>query len=291
MIYTRRSTMYRKVNVEIEGEQPLECISPPGLSIHKGAYAILDNHDVQEFVKVIDWIEVEENIPAKGSEPTLLRQATLQDQAKADENKLRSKMARTTCEKIVSEQGLALHIVRIRYNFDRTILHIVFTADQNLDYAELIKKLSAELHTKIDISQIGVRDEAKIIGGIGPCGRTLCCCSFLDKFASINVKMAKIQRISLNPTSMSGMCDRLKCCLSYEYDQYREMSKTLPNHGKKVETPDGSGVVINTNTMAQKVDVQLEDKRIITYNVDDIMLDCRGGGNCRDRGKCRSRNH
>ncbi len=276
--------MYRKVNVEIEGEHPTECISPPELSIHKGASAILNDSGVHEFVRVIDWTEIEENMPAKGSAPMLLRQATLQDQAKADENKLRSKMARTTCEKTVSELGLTLRMVRIRYNFDRTILHIVFTADQNLDSTELIKKLSSELSTKIDISQIGVRDEAKIIGGIGPCGRTLCCCSFLDKFESINVKMAKAQKVSLNPASMSGMCDRLKCCLGYEYDQYREMSKTLPNHGKKVETPDGDGTVINTNTMAQQVDVQLEDKRIITYNIDDIMVGCRGGG-------CRSRKH
>ena len=267
--------MYRKVNVEIEGEQPMECISPPGLAIHKGASAILNENGIHEFVRVINWIEIDENIPAKDSRPLLLRQATLLDQAKADENKLRSKMARTTCEKMVEELNIELNMVRIRYNFDRTVLHIVFTAEQNLDTGDLINKLSSELSTKIDISQIGVRDEAKIIGGIGPCGRTLCCCTFLDKFESINVKMAKAQKVSLNPTSMSGMCDRLKCCLGYEYDQYREMEKTLPNNGQKVETPDGSGAVISTNTMAQQVYVQLEDKRIITYNVDDIRISCR----------------
>jgi cell fate regulator YaaT (PSP1 superfamily) len=275
--------MYRKVNVEIKGEHPMECISPPGLAIHKGASAILNDNGVHEFVNVIDWIEIEGNMPAKGSGPILLRQATLQDQAKADENTLRSKMARTTCEKIVADLELAIHVVRIRYDFERTILFIVFTAEQNLDTNDLIKKLATELGAKINISQIGVRDEAKIIGGIGPCGRTLCCCSFLDKFESINVKMAKAQKVSLNPSSMSGMCDRLKCCLGYEYDQYREMAKTLPPYGKKVETPDGNGVVINTNTMAQKVDVQLEDKRIITYNVDDIMIGCGR--------KCRSEKH
>ena len=275
--------MYRKVNVEIEGEQPTECISPPELSIHAGASAILNENGIHEFVRVINWTETEDNMPIKGSVPILLRQATLQDQAKADENKLRSKMARTTCEKIVKESEVELHMVRIRYNFDRTVLHIVFTAEQNLDTDELIKKLSKELSTKIDISQIGVRDEAKIIGGIGPCGRTLCCCTFLDKFESINVKMAKAQKVSLNPTSMSGMCDRLKCCLGYEYDQYREMAKTLPNNGQKVETPDGSGIVISTNTMAQQVYVQLEDKRIITYNVDDIRVGCGR--------KCGSRKH
>lgn len=275
--------MYRKVNVEIEGEQPMECVSPPGLAIHKGASAILNNNGLHEFVRVINWIEIEENMPAKGSASILLRQATLQDQAKADENKLRSKMARSTCEKVVEELELALHMVRIRYNFDRTVLHIVFTADQNFDTNDLTKRLSSELNTKIDITQIGVRDEAKIIGGIGPCGRTLCCCSFLDKFESINVKMAKVQKVSLNPSSMSGMCDRLKCCLGYEYDQYREMAKTLPNQGNKAETPDGSGIIINTHTMAQQVDVQFEDKRIITYNVDDIRIICGGARKCKSR--------
>ncbi|MCK5528733.1 MAG: stage 0 sporulation protein [Kiritimatiellae bacterium] len=275
--------MYRKVNIEIVGEQSTECISPPELAIHKGASAILNDHGVHEFVRVIDWVEVQEQMPTGSGVPVLLRQSTLQDQAKADENTLRSKMARKTCEKAAEELKLALHMVRIRYNFDRTVLHIVFTAEENLDTTDLIKKLSQELSTKIDIGQIGVRDEAKIIGGIGPCGRTLCCCSFLDKFESINVKMAKAQKVSLNPASMSGMCDRLKCCLGYEYDQYREMSKTLPNYGKKVETPDGSGTVVNTNTMAQEVNVQLEDKRIITYNIDDIRVGCGG--------KCNSRKH
>ncbi len=264
--------MYRKVNIEIAGELPIDCISPAGLAIHKGAYAILDNCGVNEFVKVIDWIEINDDMPTGKDVPILLRQATLQDQAKADENKLHSKMARKTCEKVVADINDEIHLIRVRYDFDRKVLHIIFTAESNPELGEIVKKLASELNVRINMTQIGVRDEAKIIGGIGPCGRTLCCCSFIENFESINVKMAKAQKVSLNPSSMSGMCDRLKCCLGYEYEQYRELGRNLPNNGTFVETPDGAGTVINTNIIPQEVTVQLKDKRIITYHVDDIRI-------------------
>lgn len=264
--------MYRKVSIEITGELPMDCISPAELAIHKGAYAILDNCGVSEFVKVLDWKEINEEMPTVKDTPILLRQATLQDQAKADENKLHSKMARKTCEKVVAELAPTVHLIRVRYDFNRKVLHIIFTAESNPELGDVIKTLATELKVRIDMTQIGVRDESKIIGGIGPCGRVLCCCSFIEKFESINVKMAKAQQVSLNPSSMSGMCDRLKCCLGYEYEQYREAGKNLPNNGTFVETPDGAGVVISTNIMPQEVTVQLDDNRIITYHIDDIRI-------------------
>jgi cell fate regulator YaaT (PSP1 superfamily) len=262
--------MYRKVSVEIEGEKPVSCASPGDLAIHKGAFAVLESRGVEEFGKIIDWEDVEEEMPQKCCVPKVVRQATLQDQSKADENALRSRMAREKCQKVAGKLDLQLHLIQIRYNFDRSVLHIVFTSEQNIDTQSLVSGLADELHVRIDIQQIGVRDEAGIVGGMGPCGRALCCCTWLSEFESINVKMAKAQRISLNPSTMSGMCGRLKCCLRYEYDQYRECSRHLPRNGAHVEGPDGKGVVIGTDILSQKVRVQLDEDRILTYDADDL---------------------
>jgi cell fate regulator YaaT (PSP1 superfamily) len=173
----------------------------------------------------------------------------------------------------VEKLGLDMRVVRARYSFDRAVLHVTFTAEERIDYSALVQELGAELRTRIEMNQIGVRDEAGMIGGMGPCGRKLCCCSFLHRFESINVRMAKAQRVSLNPGAISGMCGRLKCCLRYEFETYRELGRNLPHDGALVQGPDGKGQVIDKDVLRQRLKVRLEDERILDYDVNEIQVD------------------
>jgi len=160
--------------------------------------------------------------------------------------------------------------VRVKYSFDRSVLVILFAAEERVDFQEMVKEISDELRTRVEMKQIGIRDEAGITGGLGPCGRNLCCCTWLNNFESINVKMAKIQRLSLNPGAISGMCGRLKCCLLYEYENYRELGRLLPRDGAAVKCPDGKGYVIDKDILAQRVRVRLDDERVLEYGADDV---------------------
>ena len=202
--------------------------------------------------------------------PVMVRMATLQDQAKARETALMSKMARESVEKAAEASGHEMRLVRVRYNFDRSVLRILFTAESHLDTRDMVKQLAGELRVRIDMRQIGVRDEAGIIGGMGPCGRQLCCCTWLQHFESVNVRMAKAQRLSLNTGAISGDCGRLKCCLRYEYEQYRELGRHLPRQGTSVETPQGKGRVIGRDILRQRLKVALEDERLVECSVRDV---------------------
>jgi cell fate regulator YaaT (PSP1 superfamily) len=206
------------------------------------------------------------------------RRATLQDQARADENALMSKMAAKTCAQIIAKQELAMRLTRVRYTFDRAILKVLFSAEDRLDIRELVKELGRELHARVAMKQIGVRDEAGMIGGMGSCGRALCCCSWLHHFDSINVKMAKTQGLSLNPAAIGGCCGRLKCCLSYEFQQYRELGRELPELGAPVQCPDGRGTLVEKNILSQRVRLRLGGGRVQEYGVADIKELSRNSG-------------
>jgi len=263
--------MYRIAAVEVNVGEEIRCISPEGLAIHVGDRCVIDTGDVLEIGKIMEVADSDEG-GGDSSSPKVVRCATLQDQAKSRENDLMSKMAMESCQTKSDKLGLSMRLVNVRYSFDRNLLMVQFSAEERVDFRELIKELASELHARIEMRQIGVRDEAAMIGGLGTCGRVLCCTAWLQKFESINVKMAKAQRISLNPSAISGMCGRLKCCLRYEYDQYCEASRGMPREGAVVETTDGSGSVIDQNIMERKVRVRLEDKRIFDYDVDDVRV-------------------
>jgi cell fate regulator YaaT (PSP1 superfamily) len=262
--------MYHIAAVEINVGEQLRCLSPDGLAIHVGDKCIVDTGDVLEIGRIASVADGDGG--DTGGIPKVVRCATLQDQAKSRENELMSKMAMDSCQSKADRLKLKMRLVRVRYSFDRNLLLVQFSAEERVDFRELIKELAAELHTRIEMRQIGVRDEAAMIGGIGTCGRVLCCKSWLQKFESINVKMAKVQRVSLNPSSISGMCGRLKCCLRYEYDQYCDALHGIPRDGTIVETADGKGKVIDQNTLERKVRVRLEDDRVCNYDVDDICI-------------------
>lgn len=270
--------MYRIAAVEVNVGEEIRCVSPEGLSIHVGDRCVIDIGNVLEIGTIMAVTEGDdgscdgcESGCDKGS-PQVLRCATLQDQAKARENDLMSKMAFDLCHTKADKLGLLMRLVQVRYSFDRNLLLVQFSAEDRVDFRELIKELATELHARIEMRQIGVRDEAAMIGGLGTCGRVLCCSSWIQKFESINVRMAKAQRISLNPSAITGMCGRLKCCLRYEYEQYCESARGLPRDGDPVETTDGRGFVIDQNIMERKIRIRLEDDRVLDYDVEDIRV-------------------
>lgn len=265
-------TTDRVVFIDIDDGPHVRCVSPAELSLHEGDQCIVEADKLLEFGHVAGVDELG-SIPARDANtPHVLRRATLQDVAKANENIRMNKMAMKTCTAKAENFNLAMRLVKVRYSFDRSVLMVLFTADERIDFREMIKDLVAELHARVEMKQIGVRDEAGIVGGIGPCGRGLCCCSWLHHFESINVKMAKTQRLSLNPAAMSGMCGRLKCCLRYEYDCYRDMGKRLPRDGDCVRCREGAGVVIDKNILEQMVKVRLDDQRIVECSADSVQI-------------------
>lgn len=174
-------------------------------------------------------------------------------------------------KKIIAHQ-LEMKLVQVEYTFDRSKMIFYFTADGRIDFRELVKDLASIFKTRIELRQIGVRDEAKILGGLGPCGRPLCCSTFLGDFMPVSIKMAKDQGLSLNPTKISGLCGRLMCCLKYENDEYELAKKEMPDFGAEVQTPDGKGRVVELNLLSRIVKVKLPGREIaLEYAHDEIQ--------------------
>lgn len=192
------------------------------------------------------------------------------------ENKRKAKEAIEICQAKVAEHELKMKLVDVEYTFDNNKVIFYFTADGRVDFRDLVKDLAAIFKTRIELRQIGVRDEAKMIGGIGPCGKMVCCAQFLGEFDPVSIKMAKEQSLSLNPTKISGLCGRLMCCLKYEHSTYEELLKTMPQVGAIVITSAGKGTVIDTYTLLErvKVKVRLKDGSddISQYQVQDIEI-------------------
>lgn len=205
--------------------------------------------------------------------PRIQREATMQEQSKIHENTMRAKTALRVTQQHVDYLKLPMKLINAHYTFDDKLITIQFSADGRVDFRELVKILSQEFNTRIELRQIGVRDETAIIGGISVCGRPLCCCVFLKDFASINVKMAKEQDLSLTPSTISGICGRLKCCLKYEHEGYLELEKGMPRRGDCCECKEGRGRIIDRNLLTQKVVVQLDDTgRTVTYPKEEVSV-------------------
>lgn len=190
------------------------------------------------------------------------------------ENKNKAKEALTICGEKIIEHGLAMKLIDVEYTFDNNKVIFYFTADGRVDFRDLVKDLAIIFKTRIELRQIGVRDEAKMIGGIGPCGKTVCCGQFLGEFEPVSIKMAKEQSLSLNPTKISGLCGRLMCCLKFEQDVYEELLENMPELGAIVITPEGKGTVVETYTLLEKVKarVKLKDNTedLLYFHIKDI---------------------
>ena len=190
----------------------------------------------------------------------IIRYANKKDFARLRENKEKEKEAFNICLEKIAKHKLPMKLINVEYKFDRSKLLFYFTADGRIDFRELVKDLAAIFKTRIELRQIGVRDEVKRIGGNGVCGRELCCCTFLSNFEAVSIKMAKEQNISLNPSKISGVCGRLMCCLKYEQDAYEEKLAKLPKIGSIVETEDGEGVVDSVEILKENIRVKFNDE-------------------------------
>lgn len=205
--------------------------------------------------------DTELNTPLK----KVIRIATHKDIKHDEENRKKEKEAFKICEDKIRKFKLDMHLTDAQYTFDNSKLLFCFTADGRIDFRELVKELAAIFKTRIELRQIGVRDEVKRIGGNGVCGRELCCCSFLNNFEAVSIKMAKEQNMSLNPSKISGNCGRLMCCLKYEQEVYEDKLKHLPKIGSIVQTEDGEGIVDSIETLKETVKVKLKDDNDETY--------------------------
>lgn len=205
----------------------------------------------------------------------VMRMATKEDADKVKENKVKEKEAFFICKHKIIKHNLNMKLIDVEYTFDNNKILFYFTSDERVDFRELVKDLAAVFRTRIELRQIGVRDEAKMLGGLGPCGRPMCCSSFLGDFTSVSIKMAKEQNLSLNPTKISGICGRLMCCLNYEQSTYEDIRKRLPKVGSVVQTEDGKGEVVSNNTVKEAVKVKLRkgDEEVIEeFKIENIAL-------------------
>jgi cell fate regulator YaaT (PSP1 superfamily) len=201
---------------------------------------------------------------------SVLRPAGDEDIALAANNAAREKESFRFCQQRIHERKMEMKLVRAEYLFDGSKIIFYFTADGRIDFRELVKDLAHHFHTRIEMRQIGVRDEAKLTGGIGICGRELCCCTFLTEFAPVSVKMAKEQGLALNPTKISGQCGRLLCCLGYEFETYCSLKKGLPKCGRRVQIDGREMEIIDQNVLAQKVTVRFQDGKTAQYTNEEL---------------------
>ncbi|MFA5203844.1 MAG: regulatory iron-sulfur-containing complex subunit RicT [Lentisphaeria bacterium] len=254
------------------------CLADEALQLKPGTDVVLKCERYEEFGRVLrlrgaaegadvaesDVEEAGEAAADKGrriqglSTPTVLRPATAADQSRFHENETRSRSLLRTAMLKIHEHRLPMKVVHLHMVLDGSLLVIQFTAETRVDFRELLRDLSRLLHARVELRQIGVRDETSIHGGIGPCGRAYCCATFLSQFRSINVRTAKEQGLSLNPVNISGVCGRLKCCLRYESDGYRQMLQEMPRMGAICDTPDGPGKVCDVMPLARRVRILLQ---------------------------------
>nr|MBQ8244157.1 stage 0 sporulation family protein [Oscillospiraceae bacterium] len=204
----------------------------------------------------------------------VLRRATAQDEKTVAENRAKEKKAYDVCLQKIADHGLDMQLVSAEVAFDGSKILFYFTADERVDFRELVKNLASVFHTRIELRQIGVRDKAKMVGGLGICGRPFCCASFLEDFQPVSIKMAKTQNLSLNPTKISGTCGRLMCCLKYEQDAYEDLIRSSPKMESFVDTPEGRGTVVEVDLLRQRVKVRMEDspETISVFSNADIAI-------------------
>lgn len=268
--------MIKVIGVRFRTAGKIYFFDPLAYEIKKGDHVIVETARGIEFGTVVGAPrEVEEDKVIQPLKP-VLRIATPKDVEQEAANREKEKEAFKICLEKIHKHGLAMKLIDAEYTFDNNKVLFYFTADGRIDFRELVKDLAAVFKTRIELRQIGVRDETKILGGIGICGRPLCCHTHLSEFIPVSIKMAKEQNLSLNPTKISGVCGRLMCCLKHEEETYEELNRRLPNVGDPVTTKDGQkGEVHSINILRQLVKVIVEngdEKEIHEYPVDELRF-------------------
>ena len=262
------------VDIQFRPGQKIYFFDPDGVTYQAGDHVIMDTARGAEYGICTGGNHV---IPMKDVVSPLrkvLRLATAQDEKIVAENRAKEKKAFEVCLQKIGEHGLDMQLVSAEVAFDSSKILFYFTADERVDFRELVKNLASIFHTRIELRQIGVRDKAKMVGGLGICGRPFCCATFLDDFQPVSIKMAKTQNLSLNPTKISGTCGRLMCCLKYEQDAYEDLIRTSPKMESFVDTPEGRGTVVEIDLLRQRVKVRMEDspETISVFSNADIAV-------------------
>ena len=249
------------IGIKFKKPGKIYFFDPKNEELKKGDFVIVDTANGMEFAEVI--VENKEMPEEKLVNPlkSIIRKATYKDIKHNEENKRKEQEALKKAERLAKKHNLEMTITEVEYTFDNSKLLFYFTADGRIDFRDLVKDLAAVYKTRIELRQIGVRDQVKKIGGNGVCGRELCCCTFLDTFDSVSIKMAKEQNIALTPSKISGNCGRLMCCLRYEQEVYEEKLSRLPKVGAIVKVSDeGEGVVDSIETLKEKIRIKFKDK-------------------------------
>lgn len=266
--------MVKVVGIRFKPVGKIYYFNPDETALEVGDGVIVETtRGVEYGTVVLPEKEIDEekfNMPIK----SILRKATEEDKKQVEENKIRTKEAREICLEKIATNNLEMNLVDVEYTFDKSKILFYFTADGRVDFRQLVKDLASVFRTRIELRQIGVRDEAKLLGGLGICGRPLCCSQFLGDFEPVSIKMAKEQSLSLNPTKISGTCGRLMCCLKYEQEAYEDLLRTTPNAGAVVDTPVGRGTVISSRLLRGMVQVKMdaEDAVVHEFKVEDIVV-------------------
>ena len=272
--------MTEVISVRFRSGCKIYYFSPGQLHIEAGQDVIVETAQGAEYVTCTEGNHPVEDHQVVEPLRRVLRLATENDRRSLQLAREREKDAFAVCQKKIAQHGLEMKLVRVECSFDSNKILFFFTADGRVDFRELVKDLAAAFHARIELRQIGVRDEAKMLGGLGICGRPFCCNQFMDDFIPVSIKMAKTQNLSLNPTKISGTCGRLMCCLKYEQEAYEDLMKDAPRMDSFVETPDGAGTIISVNTLREKVRVRLDDApdTLKTYHNSEIRVVRSGKG-------------
>lgn len=267
--------MVKVVGVRFKRAGKIYFFDPDELNIETNSNVIVETARGIEFGQaVVGAREVHDDeivAPLK----KVIRLASAEDVQHAAENLRKENEAFKTCQQKIKNHNLDMKLIEVEYTFDNNKILFYFTAEGRVDFRELVKDLASVFKTRIELRQIGVRDESKMVGGLGVCGRVLCCNSFLGDFQPVSIKMAKEQGLSLNPTKISGTCGRLMCCLKYEQDAYEDLLARVPKIGAIVETPDGQGTVMDSNLLKETVKVKIDksnDPDLKIYKVDEIKI-------------------
>ncbi|GEN89350.1 stage 0 sporulation family protein [Oceanobacillus sp. FSL W8-0428] len=264
--------MLEVIGVRFKKAGKIYYFDPDSYPVTPDSYVIVETVRGIEFGKVvITEKQVDEEdvvLPLK----KVIRVAGEKDKRTVVENQEQAKKAFDVCTTKINQHKLDMNLVDVEYTFDRNKIIFYFTADGRVDFRNLVKDLASMFKTRIELRQIGVRDEAKMLGGIGPCGRMLCCSTFLGDFEPVSIKMAKDQNLSLNPAKISGLCGRLMCCLKYENDAYETAKRDLPDIGETLPTPHGKGKVVGLNILEKMIQIELLDKeRVVEYTLDELI--------------------
>ena len=268
------------ISVRFRSEGKQYYFDPQGMVCRPGDGLIVETASGLEYAQCVrgnfTLAEAELAAPLR----PVVRAATEEDLAVVEKNREKEVYAFRVCQEKILEHKLDMKLVSVECSFEGTKILFFFTSDGRVDFRGLVKSLAAVFHTRIELRQIGIRDEAKMLGGLGICGRPFCCNSFLREFQPVSIKMAKTQNLSLNPTKISGTCGRLMCCLKYEQEAYEDLMKDAPRMDSFVETPDGAGTIISVNTLREKVRVRLDDApdTLKTYHNSEIRVVRSGKG-------------